>query len=236
MKKIVFMILFLVFFSLDYVNCQAQNNNGSKLSVGIIGGANLADMYFPNNVGAGAQEISSLLGIGLGAVLEFELSETFHIVAEPMYMQKGCKIEEGADLLNQPAGQINSAFIETPIFIKYIFSGSAQPYLAAGTYFAYYLNSEIEFDLTGLHFQGDLKDVTETFDFGLTFGGGVQFPINFGSFFVEGRYSFGLINQRKTGAFTVSSTAVQFDMETEKEDDKTTNRGFQIFAGLLLPI
>jgi len=81
-----------------------------------------------------------------------------------------------------------------------------------------------------------LKEVTETFDLGLTFGGGIQMSVGFGILFLEGRYSYGLINQMKSGTTTVSSNGIQFDLTLDKEEDKYTNRGFQLFAGISIPL
>ena len=137
--------------------------------------------------------------------------------------------------VNQPEGQINSSSIEIPILIQYTFGNRIKPYLIAGPTVGYNLESDIEFDLMGLKFEGDLKEVTETFDLGLTFGGGVQVPVGFGIIFLEGRYTYGLINQRKSGTVIVSSNGFQFEMDADKEEGKYTNRGFQLLAGVLFP-
>ena len=100
----------------------------------------------------------------------------------------------------------------------------------------YNLKSKIEFDLTGLNFTGNMKDVTATFDLGITFGGGVQVPVGFGTIFLEGRYAYGLANQRTTGTTTVISDVYQFDLQSDKEEDKYTNRGFQLLAGILITL
>jgi hypothetical protein len=99
-------------------------------------------------------------------------------------MQKGGKIEEGQDVVNQPAGQIRTSSIEFPLLIQYCFGNKIQPYLISGPNIGYNQKSEIEFDLTGLNFTGDMKDVTATFDLGITCGGGVQVPVGFGKIFL----------------------------------------------------
>jgi opacity protein-like surface antigen len=204
--------------------------------MGIIGGLNFADMYFPNHQSSDDQEITTLLGFGTGAVLDISLSENIFARIEPMYLQKGGKIEEGNDPVNQPEGQIKSSSIEIPILLQYTFGNRIKPYLIAGPTVGYNLKSEIEFDMTGLKFKGDLKDVTETFDFGLTFGGGIQVPVGFGILFLEGRYTYGLINQQKSGTTTVSSNLLDFDLTSDKEEDKYTNRGFQLLTGISIPL
>jgi opacity protein-like surface antigen len=215
---------------------QSSDFHINKFSLGFIGGLNFADMYFPNSQGPDDQEITTLQVFCAGAVLHIRLSENIFAVIEPMYLQKGGKIEEGTDPVNQPEGQINSSSIEIPILIQYTFGNRIKPYLIAGPTVGYNLKSDIEFDLTGLEFKGDLKEITETFDLGLTFGGGVQVPVGFGIIFIEGRYTYGLINQRKSGTVTVSSNGFQFELDADKEEDKYTNRGFQLLAGALFPL
>ena len=236
MKKVSCLIIAFLMCGVLPTYSQSTDYQSNKFSLGIIGGLNFADMHFPNNQGPDAQEISTRLGFGIGAVLDIRLSENIFVRIEPMYLQKGGKIEEGSDPVNQPEGQINSSSIEIPILIQYTFGNRIKPYLIAGPTVGYNLESDIEFDLTGLKFKGDLKEVTETFDLGLTFGGGVQVPVGFGIIFLEGRYTYGLLNQRKSGTITVSSNGFEFEMDSDKEEHKYTNRGLQLLAGILFPL
>jgi opacity protein-like surface antigen len=236
MKKITYFIIAFLMYGALTAYSQSSDLPTNKISLGIIGGLNFADMDFPNNQGPDAQEITTLLGFGAGVILNIRLSGSIFARIEPMYLQKGGKIEEGTDPVNQPEGQINSSSIEIPILIQYTFGNRIKPYLIAGPTVGYNLKSDIEFDLTGLEFKGDLKEITETFDLGLTFGGGVQVPVGFGIIFIEGRYTYGLINQRKSGTVTVSSNGFQFELDADKEEDKYTNRGFQLLAGALFPL
>ena len=236
MKKASYLIIAFLMCGVLPTYSQSTDYQSNKFSLGIIGGLNFADMHFPNNQGPDAQEISTRLGFGIGAVLDIRLSENIFVRIEPMYLQKGGKVEEGSDPVNQPEGQINLSYIEIPLLIQYTFENRIKPYLIAGSTLGYNLTSEMEFDLTGLKFKGDLKEVTEPFDLGLTFGGGVQAPVGIGTIFLEGRYSYGLINQRKSGTVTVSSNGFEFEMDSDKEENKYTNRGFLLLAGVLFPL
>jgi len=236
MKKIAYSIITLLMCGFLQVHSQVQEEPSEKISLGIIGGVNFSTMYFPNSQDADDQRITALPGFGAGAVLDIRISKNLHARIEPMYLQKGGKIEEGQDVVNQPEGQIRTSSIEIPLLIQYAFGDKIQPYLIAGLTAGYNLKSEIKFDLTGLNFTGDMKDVTATFDLGITFGGGVQVPVGFGKIFMEGRYVYGLINQTTTGTTTVKSNGFQIDLPTDKEEDKHTNRGFQVFAGILISL
>ena len=54
-------------------------------------------------------------------------------------------------------------------------------------------------------FKGDLKEVTESLDFGLGFGAGVSYPFSTAAIFVEGRYTLGLVNMQKGGTFELTA-------------------------------
>lgn len=236
MKKITYFIIALLLCAVLPAYSQSSDYHTNKFSLGIIGGLNYADMNFPNHQGADDQRITSLLVFGAGAVLDIRLAKNIFVHIEPMYLQKGCKIEEGTDPVNQPEGQIKSSSIEIPILIKYTFGNRIKPYLVAGPIVGYNLKSDIEFEVTGIKFKGDLKEVTEAFDLELTFGGGIQVPFGFGILFLEGRYTYGLINQRKSGTTTLSSNVFEFDLTSNKKEDKYTNRGFQLLAGVSIPL
>ena len=236
MKSLIYLSTMLLFSGVIPTYSQSTDIQMKEFSLGIIGGVNFADMHFPNNQGPEAQEVTTRTGLVGGAVFDLRFSESICARLELLYVQKGGKIEEGSDPVNQPAGQIKLSAIEMPLLFKYTFGKQVKPYLVLGPFMAYNLSSQIEFELTGLQFEGDLENVTETFDFGITFGGGVQVPLDVGIIFLEGRYTHGLVNQRKSGTVTVRSSITDIDLAADKENDKYTNRGFQLLAGLLFPL
>jgi len=236
MKKIIYVSIALVLYGVLPGTSQILDSKMDRFSIGVIGGLNFADMHFPNSHGPDDQEIKSLLRFGVGAVLDINLSDHIATRFEPMYLQKGCKIEEGSDPVNQPEGHVKSSYIELLMLVKYSFGVRIEPYLIAGPTIGYNLRSEIDFDLTGLKFIGDITEVTSTFDFGIIFGGGVQVPVSIGRIFIEGKYSYGIANQRQTGSVTLNSGSFQLNMGSDREDDKYTNRGIHIMVGITLPL
>lgn len=235
MKKVYFFMIVLILCDSYPVSAQSSEHQSSKFSVGIVGGLNLASMDFPNSQEPDDQETTIISRFGAGIVFDLQFSEHLYAHIQPMYLQKGCKIQEGNDPVNQPEGRIISAAVELPVLIQYRFGSNVRPYLMAGPSFGYNLNSQIEFELTGLSFEGDMKDVTEVFDLGISFGGGVQVPLGFGQIFLEGRYTHGLLNQRKTGSVFMKSNSIEIELETDKNEDKSTNRGIQLMLGITFP-
>ena len=226
-----FIIIILVCCALS-----AFSQSSEKYSIGVIGGLHISDMYFENNQGANDQEISSLTQFGLGAVIDIRLSPSSSIYLEPMYLQKGGKIEEGSDPNNQPPGEFTIDYLEVPILFKYTFGQEIKPYIIAGPSVGFRLSSELVFELAGYKFTGDLNDVLESIDLGLTIGGGVQYPVSFGLLFIEAKYNYGLVNQMKGGTATIEYEGLEVDLTMDKEMDKFINRGFQILAGASFPL
>ena len=199
----------------------------AQIRMGVVGGVNFANLET-----TGESEVSTRTVFGIGAVFDLGLSENFILCLEPMYIQKGGRVEEGEDINSDPGGWVKSSFIEIPLFLKVTYGSRIRPYLMAGPTIGYLLNSDLEIDAFGLSFEGDMKDVTKRIDFGLGFGAGITIPIRFFSLFIEGRYTLGLNNLQRGGTFEVSAGPLAVPIDFDEEDDKYKNRGFQILAGI----
>lgn len=200
---------------------------GAQIRMGVVGGVNFADLET-----IGESEVSTRTVFGIGAVFDFSLTRNFVLRLEPMYIQKGGRVEEGEDVNSDPGGWVKSSFIEIPLFLKVTYGSRIRPYLMAGPTIGILLNSDLELDAYGLSFKGDMEEVTRRIDFGLGFGAGITIPIRFFSLFIEGRYTLGLSNLQRGGTFEVSAGPMAIPIEFDKEDDKYKNRGFQILAGI----
>ena len=200
---------------------------GAQIRMGVVGGVNFADLET-----IGESEVSTRTVFGIGAVFDFSLTRNFVLRLEPMYIQKGGRLEEGEDVNSDPGGWVKSSFIEIPLFLKVTYGSRIRPYLMAGPTIGILLNSDLELDAYGLSFKGDMEEVTRRIDFGLGFGAGITIPIRFFSLFIEGRYTLGLSNLQRGGTFEVSAGPMAIPIEFDKEDDKYKNRGFQILAGI----
>lgn len=160
MKKLIFIgILFFSFSAL-----QAQ-----EMGFGIKGGLNFATF-----TGDDVDNIDSRTGFHLGLLAEFGLSESFAIQPEILYSAQGVKQGDETWKLD---------YLTIPVMVKYYatdaFSIEAGPYIG--------FNTTSEFDMDGVTM--DLKDDTESTDFGLGLGLGYELPM--GVFF-QVRYALGL--------------------------------------------
>lgn len=220
MKKLVIlatMILITVTATLSNAQC----------SIGVIGGLNFSDMKAET-------EIRSRTLTGFGLLLEYKIIDQFSIVSLPMYIQNGGIKPRTED---EPEMTVTGTYLDFPIFFKYIlpFPNIVKPFLFAGPSLQYKLDSKMEGTLLGFDITADLNDVTNDFDFGLSFGAGVEIPLDILSIVIEGKYYLGLVDQHKDGPFQVNVAGLTIEGEFD-QTNHFKNRGIQILAGITFPI
>jgi hypothetical protein len=205
----------------------------AKLQLGPIGG-----LYFTSadveiaNEGA---DVSTNTGFGIGGIFDWSLNQTFSLRLEPMYLQKGLGKTE-LDILPGVEWELKSSYLELPVFIKAEFGNTFRPYIMAGPSFGLLFSSEVSVEVSGITFKGDSKSATENIDVSLAFGGGINYPMDRFSIFLEGRYSYGLTDNIKGGSVKLSSGNVTDVIDWNKKTDKIIYRGFQIMAGVTFPL
>jgi hypothetical protein len=199
--------------------------------VGVMGGLNFTNL--DADFDAAETDLSSRTLFGLGGVVDLRLSENISLHLEPMYLRKGALATDVEDRIEFP---ITLSFLELPVFVKAEFGSTAKPYVMAGPTIGYLLSADIEGELSGITFKGDLKDVTESIDLGIGFGAGVSYPVGSASIFLEGRYSLGLSNLQKGGTFELTAGPVSEEITWDKDLDAYKTRGFQIMAGVSFPL
>ena len=188
-----------------------------KMNIGVLGGLNLAN----TNVDPAMKgiELSNHIVFGIGGVLDYRLSKYFTLRLEPMYLQKGVKFETD----EAPGGvdyEFKSAYLEIPLMITYTFViQKIRPYLIAGPTIGFCLSAKKDISWDSEHRDVDIKEGTESIDFGLGLGAGLNVPIGSNSIFLEARYVFGLTN-----------------VNEEPSDPEVKNKGIQIFAGVTFPL
>jgi len=200
---------------------------GAQHRIGVVGGMNFADAEV--EIERQSASVSSRTLFGLGGVVDVRLSKNFGLHLEPMYLQKG-----GASKDIQPGVEfrLKSSYVELPVFFKAEFGKQLRPYLMAGPSVAFLLQADLEAELGGIVFKGDVKDATENLDFAAAFGAGVSYPLGRSAIFLEGRYSLGLTDNIKGGTFEIAAGPLVEELTWVKETDKLKNRGFQIMAGV----
>ena len=129
-----------------------------------------------------------------------------------------------------------SSFIEVPVLLKTEFGNTVRPYLLIGPTIGFLLNSSIEAEVLGFGLRCDMKDVTESINLGFTVGTGVRFPAGTWSLFIDGRYTFGLLDIYKKGTFEIGAGPVTITETIIEEDQIMKTRGLQIMLGVTIPV
>ena len=221
MKKSI-LSLALLFTLILAVNLQAQ------IKIGVVGGLNFSSVDIETD---GITQ-SSNTNFGIGGIIELPVYKMFTIQLEPCYLRKGTDFKEEGNPLDFV---FETNYIELPVLVKVNF-GIDYPYLFAGPTVGYLLTSELRTELDGIQFTGDLKDVTEQFDYGISFGTGFEKSLGFGNLFFEARYTLGLYNCQKGGSFEMKGGPVSETLEWEKDRDEYKNNGLQVMAGVKIPL
>ncbi|MGB7394863.1 MAG: porin family protein [Pricia sp.] len=117
-----------------------------------------------------------------GLVAEAPITDRFSLQPEVFYSGQGFDITDDP---NQPDAEFQLGYIQVPVLLKlYLIEGLN---LHAGPQFGFKVSEEV--DTQPFEGEGDFEtDSIKTFDFQLT--GGLEYKL-LGSFFVQGRYSYG---------------------------------------------
>jgi hypothetical protein len=170
-----------------------------------IGGISLSNIrlesgYYPENPKVNTRFV---VGIGFEQCFWRNTLEEVKVIWEMdvLYLQKGCRAETG-DI----RGNFNLDEISVPMLLKLKFvPGKISPFILAGGEAAYvlsYKNTEGN--------KLDLKEFTNSFDYGLVLGGGLFLMIDTFGFNIEARYHYGLadLGNESSGSHFETSTFV----------------------------
>jgi len=175
-----------------------------EVGYGVKGGLNLATLSFDPDPGA---DFGIRPGVVLGGFVSIPMGPRLTIQPEGLFSQKGANAsEEGAD------AWIRLDYLEVPVLVQYaVTSSSTNTFnVFAGPSLAFKLKARSGAEFGEDSFEEDISEGTESFDFGVVFGAGV----NVGRFSVDGRYTFGLSN-----------------INTDTEEGKIKNRTLAFLAG-----
>jgi len=156
-------------------------------SVGFKGGFDLSKFSMTGtDIPAGLVNLKAPMG-GVFFSLNFGL---FTIQPEILYVRIGARVENGADWEEERVDTI-----QVPLLLKLnLISGPISPTVFGGPYGAYRLSAKDVSSIGGVSSSEDIKDQTTTTDYGLVFGGGIDFKLVAIKLSAEVRYNLGLAN------------------------------------------
>ncbi len=174
--------------------------NAQNIRFGAKVGLNVANL---SNAELEGVKLDSRMAYHVGAMAEIRLNSQFAIQPELVYSAQGSSKEKGGVTATFKADYIN-----IPVMAKYFVMDGLS--LEAGPQLGILTTSKLTIDGKGIDESTDLKDYTESIDFGLGFGASytVKYGLNVGV-----RYNLGLTDiakdrdggkANKNGVFQVS--------------------------------
>lgn len=172
------------------LSCAGTANAMAGMHAGVKGGMNIA-----NQSTDGTEPADSRNGMAIGGWVQMPVAPMFSIQPEAYFAMKGDSEEAGG-----VTGTIKMDYLEVPVLAKASFGAPASPIspsLFAGPSFGINISSKAEVSGSGTS-DGttDVKDYTKSTDFGLVFGGAVEF----GNVGIDVRYTKGLTNVDDSGS------------------------------------
>jgi len=189
MKRIIITIFaIVVVFTLSSASVSAQG-----LTAGLKAGMNIANIHGDN-----VEDVwDSKIGICAGGFIACSLSDLFAIQPELLFTMKGAKAEE--EVLGETMKvTMKLNYLEIPVLAKLSIPipGTVKPSLFVGPSLAIKLSGKGKVEYAGESEERDIEDLKST-DFGLVFGGGVDFALGQGKLTVDARYTLGLTTTRE---------------------------------------
>jgi hypothetical protein len=191
---------------------------GQGVSIGAKLGASLADL------GGDIEDTDIRTGFAGGAALGIDLGMITGLQLELLYVQKGA---EFSDVIDGVPVNVTAklAYVEVPVLFNVVVpvpNSPIQPRFFGGPAISLELSCDFEAEANGESEEADCEDVeapTKSVDFGLVFGGGVDFAVGTGAVTVDGRYNLGLTN-----------------ILDDDSGDEVKNRSFQILVGYMVRV
>ncbi len=191
-------ILLAVLIAVSTISVYSQ----PTLSLGLEGGLNLANVSITPS-----QTSNSRTGLIIGGVLDIGISRNIGVTTGLRYTMKGFQVTNGGvtftDKLN---------YLEVPALLKVKFPlTEVKPYLVGGPVLGIRVSASEEQSNGTQTADVDASSAYETIDFGLLFGGGLDFNIaNKTDLFIQAGYGFGLSNiWKQSTTVTVKNYGIQ---------------------------
>lgn len=156
----------------------------------------------------------------MGAFISIKCFKLLAVQPEVYYLNKGVNSTEYSEFT-----EYKFSYLEIPVLLKFKIPipGNIKPAIFAGPYAAFNINArEIETEY-GETDETDLKEFVKKMDYGLVFGGCLEYKLGFGKLILDIRYNLGLVNAMKY--LKILTSGVMDD------DDSVKNRYFAIMAG-----
>lgn len=234
MKKWSYTVVMVMIFAVRSANTQT-------ISAGLFGGYQSSNINF--NITELGDEItlktSNRSTLAWGGIIEMPFHQYLSIRLEPQYQKGGGRFSVD-ELIDEsiPVSSIgfNTSYFEVPVLLKFAVGNTICPFMTVGVTMGYRLDANLETNLGGLALEFGMKDLTKSFRWGLTLGGGVQIPLGTSTMFVEGRYTQGMTDILSSGSLSVGIDSEVGELDIDEKDVTLKSEGFQIVTGIIIPL
>jgi len=192
----------------------------ARVHLGITGGINNTSIKgdSPNKV-----SLASLPGPMLGVVCEFDIAEDVRLSIQPMFVQKGSKlqfeVEDQEELVDSL--RVNLDYVSIPVLAK-IMANNRRTYVTGGLDLGFLIKATLT--EPGQGDGADIGDLFRTTDLSATLGFGVNFPVGKPTINAEIRYTQSILNIAESEQNNLG-LPVRF-----------RSSGFQLLVGALIPL
>ena len=177
----------------------------AQWSIGAKGGANFSHVQMVGlDIGI-RPDINWIAGGQAGLITEYKFNNSFSVLTELNYTEKGFVTAAEYDIAIQEIGipvgvkaETRFRYLDIPLMAKYtVFDGAkVSAYLSGGGYFGYGINGNLktkarlilDFNLSNTSLNLANKNFNRT-EFGGVIGGGLEIPAGNGKFILDARYS-----------------------------------------------
>ena len=191
----------------------------AQVTLGAVGGLN-----FGSIAGDAPQGISygGKTGAIVGLVGEFGITDEVSVLVQPSLSQRGTSLLVEVDGMDEPvdSGAVALSYISVPVLFR-VMAGNNRTYVTAGLDAAFLSSATLERGST----EEDFKDRLNTTDLAINFGFGGIVRQGSPAITVELRYAQSLTNLSGDDPDSASQLP-----------DRFRSNGFQLLAGVLLPI
>jgi len=186
---------------------------GVKIGLAISGLPNAGEVL-DQVASSQSRESTSTLGLIGGGYVLFPITDRIGFQPEALFVMKGVNLDE----VNGGTVSARMNYLDIPLLLRVRapINSEVTGYFLAGPNFGILLSTSGQLETPGVTTNLNIGPAIKTLDFGLTFGGGVEFR----RFLIEGRFSAGLTDV----------AAASFP-----HPDALRNRAFSILAGMKLP-
>jgi opacity protein-like surface antigen len=203
----------------------AASVNAATWQVGVKGGVAIQTLRGDD---VNSDQVDNRTGFAGGAYFQSDLSRNFGLRLETLYFMKGASAD--IDTLGTHASvTVKLDYVEFPLLaVAHLpLSEKARVDIFGGPTFAFNTSAKAEATVNGFSGSADIGDGVKGFDFGLTFGAGINFNVGSAIIGIDGRYGFGLDSVVDSDALN----NVGFDRNADAK-----NRGFAVMASIGVPV